>query len=99
MSSRTILTSSHPLAAGFSQQLRRNADHDFARPPFLNSVTTRTADIDYQTIITYTGGYDDMVLQKTQIRSRWSNRMRSDKKIAQLNEFMRGSRRARARAR
>src|SRR6202044_1564560 len=28
---------------------------------FLNSVTTHTADIDYQTIITYTGGYDDMV--------------------------------------
>ena len=31
---------------------------------FLNSVTTHTADIDYQTIITYTGGYDDMVLQE-----------------------------------
>ncbi|MGA9425583.1 MAG: ATP-binding cassette domain-containing protein, partial [Terracidiphilus sp.] len=31
---------------------------------FLNSVTTHTADIDYQTIITYTGGYDDMVMQK-----------------------------------
>ena len=37
---------------------------------FLNSVCTHTADIDYQTIITYTGGYDDMVLAKTQIRSR-----------------------------
>ena len=37
---------------------------------FLNSVRTHTADIDYQTIITYTGGYDDMVLAKTQIRSR-----------------------------
>ena len=37
---------------------------------FLNSVSTHTADIDYQTIITYTGGYDDMVLAKTQIRSR-----------------------------
>src|SRR5690349_4305645 len=35
---------------------------------FLNSVSTHTADIDYQTIITYPGGYDDMVLQKTQIR-------------------------------
>jgi len=33
-------------------------------------VCTHTADIDYQTIITYTGGYDDMVLAKTQIRSR-----------------------------
>ena len=37
---------------------------------FLNSVCTHIADIDYQTIITYTGGYDDMVLAKTQIRSR-----------------------------
>src|ERR1700744_4332229 len=37
---------------------------------FLNSVTTHTADIDYQTIITYTGGYDDMVIAKTQVRSR-----------------------------
>ena len=29
---------------------------------FLNAVCTHTADIDYQTIITYTGGYDEMVL-------------------------------------
>ena len=29
---------------------------------FLNCVTTHTADIDYETIITYTGGYDDMVM-------------------------------------
>jgi ATPase subunit of ABC transporter with duplicated ATPase domains len=36
---------------------------------FLNSVCTHIADIDYQTIITYNGGYDDMVLAKTQIRS------------------------------
>src|SRR5437868_4380120 len=36
---------------------------------FLNAVTTHIADIDYQTIITYTGGYDDMVLAKTQIRA------------------------------
>src|ERR1700741_480787 len=36
---------------------------------FLNSVTTHTADIDYQTVITYTGGYDDMVMAKTQVRS------------------------------
>jgi ATPase subunit of ABC transporter with duplicated ATPase domains len=56
---------------------------------FLNSVTTHTADIDYQTIITYTGGYDDMVLAKTQIRSRLeSENAQRDKKIAQLNEFI-----------
>ena len=37
---------------------------------FLNEVCTHVADIDYETVITYTGGYDDMVLAKTQIRSR-----------------------------
>src|SRR5450432_16485 len=37
---------------------------------FLNNVCTHTADIDYETIITYTGGYDDMVLAKTAVRSR-----------------------------
>ena len=56
---------------------------------FLNNVTTHTADIDYQTIITYTGGYDDMVLQKTQVRSRIeSENSQREKKIAQLNEFI-----------
>jgi ATPase subunit of ABC transporter with duplicated ATPase domains len=56
---------------------------------FLNSVTTHTADIDYQTIITYTGGYDDMVLAKTQIRTRVeAENSQREKKIAQLNEFI-----------
>jgi ATPase subunit of ABC transporter with duplicated ATPase domains len=56
---------------------------------FLNSVTTHTADIDYETIITYTGGYDDMVMQKTQIRSTLeSQNAQREKKIAQLNEFI-----------
>ena len=56
---------------------------------FLNSVTTHTADIDYQTIITYTGGYDDMVMAKTQIRSTLeSQNAQREKKIAQLNEFI-----------
>lgn len=56
---------------------------------FLNSVCTHTADIDYQTIIMYTGGYDDMVLAKTQIRSRIENEnAQREKKIAQLNEFI-----------
>ena len=31
---------------------------------FLNGICTHIADIDYETIITYTGGYDDMVLAK-----------------------------------
>ena len=56
---------------------------------FLNSVTTHTADIDYQTIIVYTGGYDDMVMAKTQIRSTLeAQNAQRDKKIAQLNEFI-----------
>ena len=56
---------------------------------FLNSVTTHTADIDYQTIITYTGGYDEMVMAKTQVRSTLeSQNAQRDKKIAQLNEFI-----------
>ena len=56
---------------------------------FLNSVCTHIADIDYETIITYTGGYDDMVLAKTQVRSRLeSQNAQRDKKIAQLNEFI-----------
>jgi len=56
---------------------------------FLNSVCMHTADIDYQTIIMYPGGYDDMVLAKTQIRARMEadNAVR-EKKIAQLNEFI-----------
>jgi len=56
---------------------------------FLNGVCTHTADIDYQTIITYTGGYDDMVMAKTQIRSRVeSDNAQREKKIAQLNDFI-----------
>ncbi|HWA93766.1 MAG TPA: ATP-binding cassette domain-containing protein [Terracidiphilus sp.] len=56
---------------------------------FLNSVTTHTADIDYETIITYTGGYDDMVMAKTQVRSRLeAENAQREKKIAQLNEFI-----------
>ena len=56
---------------------------------FLNSVCTHIADIDYETIITYTGGYDDMVLAKTQVRSRLeSQNAQREKKIAQLNEFI-----------
>jgi ATPase subunit of ABC transporter with duplicated ATPase domains len=56
---------------------------------FLNAVCTHTADIDYQTIITYPGGYDDMVLQKTQIRSRIeAENAQREKKISQLNEFI-----------
>src|SRR5438067_8930933 len=56
---------------------------------FLNAVCTHIADIDYETIITYTGGYDDMVLAKTQIRSRVeSENEQREKKISQLQDFI-----------
>ncbi|HXM46052.1 MAG TPA: ATP-binding cassette domain-containing protein [Bryobacteraceae bacterium] len=56
---------------------------------FLNSVCTHVADIDYETVIAYTGGYDDMVLAKTQIRaSIEAGNAQREKKIAQLNEFI-----------
>jgi ATPase subunit of ABC transporter with duplicated ATPase domains len=56
---------------------------------FLNSVCTHIADIDYETIITYTGSYDDMVVAKTQIRSQIeSQNAQREKKISQLNEFI-----------
>src|SRR5688572_18916967 len=56
---------------------------------FLNNVCTHTADIDYETIITYTGGYDDMVLAKTQARTTIeAQNDQREKKIAQLNDFI-----------
>jgi len=56
---------------------------------FLNNVCTHIADIDYQTIIQYTGGYDDMVMAKIQVRSRIeSDNAQREKKIDQLNEFI-----------
>jgi len=56
---------------------------------FLNSICTHIADIDYETIITYTGGYDDMVMTKTQVRSQIeAQNAQREKKIAQLQEFI-----------
>jgi len=56
---------------------------------FLNAICTHIADIDYQTIINYPGGYDDMVRQKGQVRSRVeSENDEKKKKIAQLQDFV-----------
>jgi ATPase subunit of ABC transporter with duplicated ATPase domains len=56
---------------------------------FLNSVCTHTADIDYETVIMYNGGYDDMVLAKTSVRARIEGEnAQREKKIAQLQEFI-----------
>jgi ATPase subunit of ABC transporter with duplicated ATPase domains len=56
---------------------------------FLNAICTHIADIDYNTIITYTGGYDDMVEAKSQVRGRVeSENADRQKKIAQLQDFV-----------
>jgi len=56
---------------------------------FLNSICTHIADIDYETIIIYPGGYDDMVRNKAQVRGRVeSENAEKQKKIAQLNDFI-----------
>ena len=56
---------------------------------FLNSVCTHIADIDYEAVIMYVGGYDDMVVAKTQVRSRIeSENAQREKKIAQLQDFI-----------
>ncbi len=56
---------------------------------FLNEICTHIADIDYNTIITYTGGYDDMVRAKGEVRAKveQENSERS-KKVAQLQDFV-----------
>jgi len=56
---------------------------------FLNAVATAIADIDYDTIITYPGNYDDMIGMKTSAYSRQVEEVKAkEKKIAQLKEFV-----------
>jgi ATPase subunit of ABC transporter with duplicated ATPase domains len=56
---------------------------------FLNAICTHIADIDYEAIILYPGGYDDMVRQKGQVRGRVeSENAEKKKKVAQLQEFV-----------
>jgi ATPase subunit of ABC transporter with duplicated ATPase domains len=56
---------------------------------FLNSVCTHVADIDYESVLMYIGGYDDMVLAKTAVRDRIeSENAQREKKIAQLQDFI-----------
>jgi len=66
----------------------------------VNAVCTHTADIDYQRSSPITGGYDDMVLAKTQIRTRVeSANEQREKKSRSSRTSSRASRPARARAR
>ncbi|HEY4254870.1 MAG TPA: ABC-F family ATP-binding cassette domain-containing protein [Chlamydiales bacterium] len=56
---------------------------------FLNAVCNQIADIDYETIITYPGNYDDMLVTKTAVRSRAEDENKAkEKKISQLKEFV-----------
>jgi ATPase subunit of ABC transporter with duplicated ATPase domains len=56
---------------------------------FLNTVCTQIADIDYETIITYPGNYDDMVSMKVQSRGKLEAENREKaKKVAQLQDFV-----------
>src|SRR3990167_11099769 len=56
---------------------------------FLNAVCTDIADIDYDTIITYPGNYDAMLVTKTAVRSRAEDENKAkEKKISQLKEFV-----------
>ncbi|HWA77366.1 MAG TPA: ATP-binding cassette domain-containing protein [Polyangiaceae bacterium] len=56
---------------------------------FLNEICTHIADIDYETIITYTGGYDDMVEAKAQSRGKIEqDNSERKKKIEQLQDFV-----------
>jgi len=56
---------------------------------FLNTITTHIADIDYETLIVYTGNYDQMIVTKTETRARCEEENKSkEKKAAKLQEFV-----------
>ena len=56
---------------------------------FLNAICTHIADIDYETIITYNGVYDDMVRAKAQVRSRIEGENADkEKRREQLQDFV-----------
>jgi ATPase subunit of ABC transporter with duplicated ATPase domains len=56
---------------------------------FLNDICTHIADIDFETIITYPGNYDDMVRTKAAMRERQAQQNSArEKKISDLKEFI-----------
>lgn len=56
---------------------------------FLNSICTDIADVDYETIITYPGNYDAMLVTKTSLRSSAEDENKAkEKKVAQLKTFV-----------
>jgi ATPase subunit of ABC transporter with duplicated ATPase domains len=57
---------------------------------FLNRVCTHTADVDYENIILYPGGYDKMMQQKVAYRiAEEKQNVSKSKKIGDLQEFIR----------
>ena len=57
---------------------------------FLNRVCTHTADVDYENIILYPGGYDEMMQQKVAFRIAEEKQTSSKlKKISDLQDFIR----------
>jgi ATPase subunit of ABC transporter with duplicated ATPase domains len=56
---------------------------------FLNEVCTKIADVDYETIITYNGNYDDMVSTKAEARGSLElANAAKQKKVEDLQEFV-----------
>jgi ATPase subunit of ABC transporter with duplicated ATPase domains len=56
---------------------------------FMNSISTHVVDVDYQTLSTFTGDYDDFVEQKTTGRRRTESEVAQKKKrVAELKEFV-----------
>ncbi len=56
---------------------------------FLNEVCTHTADVDYENIIIYHGGYDEMLRQKIKYRiSAEKHNASKQKKISELKDFI-----------
>jgi ATPase subunit of ABC transporter with duplicated ATPase domains len=57
---------------------------------FLNQVCTHMADLDFGTIKTYPGNYDDYMLASTQVKERQaSTNAKAKDKVAELQEFVR----------
>ncbi len=56
---------------------------------FMNAIATHVADVDYQTVTVYTGGYDDFVEQKTTgQRQAGADAAQKKKKVAELKDFV-----------
>ncbi len=56
---------------------------------FMNAIATHVADVDYQTVTVYTGGYDSFVEQKTTGRRQTeADNAQKKKKVSELKDFV-----------